>query len=115
MPDESNEPLPEWLAKALSEIPWEEVRIPHLPLRLKPGLAERDERIAELIAERDAARRFVEEQVGLLREARAEAERLRLCLRRVESQNGLPTGWLEQEHGAKMVLIDMNTSEVLST
>jgi hypothetical protein len=29
--------------------------------------------------------------------AHVEADRLRLILRRVESQNGLPTGWLEQE------------------
>ena len=48
MPDEQNEPLPQWLVEALTALPWEEVRVQHLPLRLKPGLAERDARIAEL-------------------------------------------------------------------
>lgn len=51
MPDETNEKLPDWLAKALSELPWDEVRVPHLPLRLHPGLAERDARIDAMEAD----------------------------------------------------------------
>jgi hypothetical protein len=40
MANEPQDRLPSWMAEALATIPWEEVRVPHLPLRLKPGIAE---------------------------------------------------------------------------
>ena len=44
---------PGQLAEALRLLAWEEPQVPRLPLRLAPGLAERDARIRKLEMERD--------------------------------------------------------------
>jgi hypothetical protein len=96
MPDEPNEPLPDWLAKALTAIPWEEVKVPHLPLRLMPGLAERDARIAELEAEADRLRGLYHDESIELRILLAAA----VALLRESYKSDAAVAWL-REYDAK--------------
>lgn len=50
--DDKNDQLPPEVLEALTkDLTWEEPKVPHLPLRLKPGLAERDQEIDRLRAE----------------------------------------------------------------